>query len=950
MALSWNEIKRRSIEFSKEWENAKSEDSEAKSFWDSFFNVFGIPRRRVAAFEEPVRKLDDRYGFMDLFWKGTLLVEHKSKGKDLDKAYSQAMDYFAGLKNYELPKYVLVSDFERFRLHDLDEKKEYEFKLSELHDNVHLFGFMAGYTKKTYKAEDPANIKAAELMGKIHDHLFDAGYTGHPLEMFLVRTLFCLFADDTGIFEKNSFCDYVENRTSEDGSDIGMHMARLFQVLNTPIEKRGKNIDESLNAFPYINGKLFQEQLPFADFSAEMRSSLLEACYFEWSRISPAIFGSLFQSVMEPKERREIGAHYTSEENILKLIRPLFLDELQEELRRINDLKRSKKAQLEDFHKKLSELKFLDPACGCGNFLIVAYRELRLLEIEIIKELHKDSALDIGYFCRINVDQMYGIEIEEFPARIAEVAMWLVDHQMNVRLSEEFGMYYVRLPLRKAANIFHGNALRIDWNHLMHGSYFDATADTLNVQIVKEALPHYDTMNISAKKLNILDDEEIRSSQTALHTKFDYILGNPPFVGGKYQTEEQRADADLIFKGVQGAGLLDYVTCWYVKASQYIQGTKNKVAFVSTNSISQGEQVGVLWNELFKTYHIKIHFAHRTFAWSSEARGKAHVHVVIIGFAAVDTPNKSIYEYENIKGEAHAVKASNINPYLVDAANVCVTNRYDPICHVPKIGIGNKPIDDGNYLFSGEEKVKFVEEEPNSAQYFHRWLGSVEFLHSIERWVLWLGDASPKDLKGMPKVMERIAAVRNFRLGSKSIPTRKLAESPTRFHVENMPDGDYLLIPKVSSERRKYIPIGFITRDVISSDLVHILKDANLFQFGVLTSIMHICWVKNVCGRLKSDYRYSNKLVYNNFPWPEAPTEKQVKDIEEKAQKVLDARANHPESSLADLYDPLTMPPDLLNAHNELDKAVDRAYGKPSFASDMERIEFLFDLYKKITQ
>jgi len=947
MALSWNEIKRRAIDFSKEWVDETRENAEAKSFWDAFFHIFGIERRRIATFEEPVKKLDKHYGFIDLFWKGTLLIEHKSRGKDLDKAYSQALSYFAGLKEYELPKYILVSDFERFRLYDLDDDKQYEFTIDTLHENVYLFGFIAGYVKKSYKSEDPVNIKAAELMGKIHDYLYDSGYNGHDLEALLVRILFCLFADDTGIFEKNIFCDYIEQKTADDGSDLGMYLENLFQVLDTEEQQRNKNLDESLNAFPYINGKLFKEKLAIAPFTSEMRNALLEACYFEWSKISPAIFGSLFQSVMDPDERRAFGAHYTSEQNILKLIKPLFLDGLQEELDQIKKLKRGRKQRLEKFHEKLAKLKFLDPACGCGNFLVITYRELRILEIEVIKLLHKDSVLDIGIFCTINVDQMYGIEIEEFPAKIAEVAMWLVDHQMNVKLSEEFGMYYVRLPLRKSANIHHGNALRIDWKYLLHGSYYDVSADTLNVSVLEEPKAHYGTINVSTKKLNIVNKAEIEHQQQKHRTKFDYILGNPPFVGKHLRSFEQNEDMGIIFPNVMNFKTLDYVTCWYIKAAQYIQDTKIKVAFVSTNSISQGEQVGLLWDELFSKYHIKIHFAHRTFAWTSEARGKAHVHVVIIGFAAFDTSAKLIFEYENIKEEPHEISVHNINPYLIEYNDMVLQSRTKPVCDVPIITSGIKPVDGGNLLLDEKERKLLIASNQDSKRFIMPLISSKEYLNGEKRYCLWLDKITPAELRNTPEILKRVQSVKEFRLQSKKQATRTAADTPTLFAEYRPPYKNFILIPLTTSENRKYIPLEFFKTNCVINNTSSIIPNATAFHLGILTSQMHMSWTKYICGRLKSDYRYSNKLVYNNYPWPENPSEAQKKLIEEKTQKVLDTRAQFPDSSLADLYNPLTMPPKLVKAHNELDKTVDKCYRNAGFTTEMERLGFLFDLYKK---
>ncbi len=601
MPLSWNEIKNRALAFSKKWEDECSEEAEAKSFWDGFFDVFGISRKRVASFEEPVKLLGDKQGFIDLFWKGLLLVEHKSRGKSLDKAHTQALDYFPGITERELPKYVLVSDFARFRLYDLEENEEYEFALKDLRKNVRLFGFIAGYQTHKIKEQDPVNIKAAEQMGRLHDKMKEVGYEGHPLELYLVRLLFCHFAEDTGIFERQQFQEYIEQRTSEDGTDLAHHINTLFQVLNTPEDKRLKNLDEQLAAFPYVNGKLFEEMLPTASFDRAMRQALLNCCTLDWGRISPAIFGSLFQSIMDKQSRRNLGAHYTSEKNILKLIKPLFLDGLWEEFEKI----KSNKNKLSEFHKKLRSLKFLDPACGCGNFLVIAYRELRLLELEVLRALRDSKQLvtDVRNLIQLDVDQFFGIEIEEFPAQIAQVALWLMDHQMNMQVSEEFGQYFARIPLRTNSTIVCGNALRIDWNDIVPAG------------------------------------------------ELSYIMGNPPFVGAKFMDDQQRKDVAMVFGNIKNAGLLDFVTAWYVKATQMIQGSNIRCAFVSTNSITQGEQVGVLWSWML-AHGIKIFFAHRTFQWNNEARGKAAVHCVIVGFACLDISPKQLFEYEDIKGDA----------------------------------------------------------------------------------------------------------------------------------------------------------------------------------------------------------------------------------------------------------------------------------------------------------
>ncbi len=899
MALSWNEIKDRALNFSKEWADTSNEEADAKPFLVEFFNVFGISSKRVSTFEHRVKKLDDKDGYIDLLWKGTILIEMKSRGKNLDKAYQQAKDYTHGLKQHELPKYILISDFENFRLYDLEEDKTVDFKLNDLVNNVQHFGYILGYQKKVYKEQDPANIKAAELMGKLHDRLEEIGYTGHPLEVYLVRILFLLFAEDTTIFNKQQFQEYLEQRTAEDGSDLASKLQELFQVLNTAKENRFKNLDEQLADFPYVNGKLFEENLPTASFDTKMRQALLDCCYIDWSKISPAIFGSMFQSVMNPKERRNLGAHYTSETNILKLIKPLFLDDLWKEFESIKD----NKNKLPEFHKKLSTLKFLDPACGCGNFLVITYRELRLLELEILRALNKSGqrVIDVSDIIWLDVDMMCGIEYEEFPARIAEVAMWLIDHQMNMQISNEFGQYFVRLPLKKAAKIVHGDALETDWE-------------------------------------NIVSKNDL-----------SFILGNPPFIGSKLMKQSQRDQIVNQFDNADGSGVLDYVTGWYIKAAKFIQDTKINVAFVSTNSIVQGEQTSVLWGQMLSKYKIKIHFAHRTFKWSNEAKGNAAVYCVIVGFANYDTNNKSIFEYENIRGEAHELKAKNINPYLVDAKDFFITKRTTPLCSVPKMFKGSQPTDGGNFLFTEEEKNEFLTKEPKARKFIKPLISAHEFINGEKRYCLWLVDAEPSELKQMPHLLHRIEGVKQMRLKSTKQATVKWANQPTLFTENRQPTTDYILVPSHSSENRSYIPIGFMTKEDTLNNSCLSVPNATLFHFGILTSLMHMVWVKHLCGRIKSDYRYSNEIVYTNYPWPENPTDKQLKAIETTAQKVLNARLEFPKSSLSDLYDPLTMPPVLIKAHNELDKAVDLAYRPQPFTSEANRMVFLFELYEKYT-
>lgn len=897
--LSWNEIRDRALAFSKEWQSESSERAEAKSFWDSFFSIFGISRRRIASFEVPVRKSGGQDGYIDLLWKGILLVEHKSRGRDLNRAFKQALDYFSGLKGRDLPRYVLVSDFQDFRLYDLDQDKEHDFKLSELSEHVHLFDFIAGYQTKIYEPGHPANVEASEKLGKLHDLLKESDYKEHPLELLLVRLLYCLFADDTGIFEPHQFREYLEQRTSEDGSDLGMYLAELFQVLNTPISSRQKTLDEQLIAFEYVNGKLFEEQLPMASFNHDMREQLLECCAIQWSRISPAIFGSLFQSIMSKEERRQKGGHYTSEANILKVIQPLFLDKIKAEFESI----KNNMAKLKEFHNKLALIHILDPACGCGNFLIIAYRELRLLELEVLKALHrkeKNRFLDISSIVRVNVDQFYGIELEEFPAQIAQVALWLMDHQMNSLVATEFGQYFKRLPLVTAPHIVHGNALQMDW----------------------------------AKLIKPQD--------------LSYIVGNPPFIGHHLQSSEQKKDMLLALGNPKAGGVLDFVTAWYAKAAKYIQGTDIQIAFVSTNSITQGEQIGILWRVLQTFGRFSINFAHRTFRWSNEAKGKAAVYCVIIGFSLENNEKKRLFNYETVDSKPTELPVNQINAYLIDAPWVLLENETKSMCGMPGMDYGSKPTDGGFFFFTDEERREFLKKEPDASKYIRPFIGAHEYLNNEKRWTLWLIDADPGALKKLPNTLERVKAVDKFRKNSKAASTRNYPY-PTLYRQIAQPKSDYILVPRHTSENRVYIPFGFFSADVIVGDSCFSVSNATVYHFGVLSSVMHMAWVRAVCGRLESRYRYSATIVYNNFPWPD-PTQAQKQFIEKAAQGVLDARAQFSKSAPAELYDPLTMPTELSKAHQVLDRAVDAAYNHDKFDNEVERVAFLFQRYKEIAE
>ena len=908
MRLSWNEIRVRAATFAQEWKDAHYEKGETQTFYNEFFEIFGVSRRRVATFEQHVKLLDNKTGFIDLFWKGKLLVEQKSAGRDLALAKGQALDYFAGLKDADLPRYVLLSDFQNFELYDLEERLEYKFTLADLPDHIELFGFVLGIEKRTFHDQDPVNIEASELMGRLHDMLEESGYRGHDLERFLVRLLFCLFADDTGIFEpRDLFLELVTARTREDGSDIGSWLSSLFDVLNTPVEERQKTLDEDLARFPYVNGDLFEERLRIPAFDSKMRKLLIEACEFSWEAISPAIFGSLFQSVMDKQQRRALGAHYTTEKNILKVIQPLFLDELRAEFAQIKALKTSRERRLRDFQKKLGEFKFFDPACGCGNFLIIAYRELRALEIEILRELYPRGqlVLDVTTLSQLNVNQFYGIEIGEFPARIAEVSLWMMDHIMNNRLSLEFGEVYARIPLTVSPHIHCADALETDWEGILPAA------------------------------------------------ECSYVFGNPPFIGAKYQTTEQREQVRRIASLGKSGGTLDYVTAWFILAGRYVGEGSASIGFVSTNSITQGEQVAQLWPILFDQCGLEISFAHRTFAWGSDARGKAHVHVVIVGLAKRETAPKErrLFSYGNINGEPNETLHRALSPYLFDAErlsdpHLVVTESYQPLNALPPLRYGSQPIDGGNLILDSTERDQFLKEMPNCEEYIRPFIGSREFLQGGERYIIAVQDVSPSTLKNWPLISDRIKKVKDFRLSSKRLVTRNLSSTPTEFAFSTIPTSDFLVVPEVSSERRDYVPIAWLSPPTIPSNLVRIIENPSPGLFGILTSAMHMSWLRHIGGRLKSDYRYSIGLVYNTFPMPpEAPDLKKLTPL---AEAVLQARATHTGSTLSELYDPDLMPANLRKAHQALDRAVDRLYRPAGFSSDRERAEHLLMLYEKM--
>lgn len=911
MALSYRDIKNRAHQFIIDYNDAVKENAESQSFLNDFFNIFDISRRRVASFETPVKPEEQgSTKRIDLFWRGKLLVEMKSTGQNLEKAYQQGIGYFKGLKDKDLPRYVMVCDLNDFRLYDLDDGKDYAFTLAQLPDNLHLFDFMQGNEIADITEYD-LNEKAAELLGQLHDALEDSGYVGHQLQIFMVRVLFILFAEDTGVFNRHQFTRYIMRFTDDSGHDTDMHLAKLFQTLDIPQTERNQHLTDELNAFPYVNGHLFKERIDLPSFTHEMRDQLLQCCLFNWKDISPAIFGSLFQSIMDRQARRNLGAHYTSETNILKVIEPLFLNQLKDEFHKTNALKQEKlrNTRLIELMTKIRKLTFFDPACGCGNFLIITYRELRRLELQIMQAQQKNDeqshfAIDIDP--QISLNNFYGIEIDEWPARIAEVAMWLTQHQMNLEFAKSFGREPDLLPLKEHANIHHANALTTDW-------------------------------------------AEVVSPQ-----QLDYIIGNPPFVGHQWRSAQQQADMATVFPKSGKFGKLDFVAAWFYKAVLFAQHSDIEIAFVATNSITMGEQTAILWQPILDLGY-SLNFAHRTFQWHNDAKGKAAVHCVIVGFSQHQRTEKWLFDYPDIKSEAIAIKVSNINPYLVDAPDIALSSTNKVVDGVVPMIKGCQPTDGGNLILSNEERIELLKQYPQIEQWIKPFIGGRELLNGGERYCLWFTDASTtqlRDLQKIPDIRARFEGVKAMRLASKKANTQSLAETPWLFDEIRQPKSSFLAIPEVSSERRNYIPIGFFTADYIPSNKIYMIPDIGLYGFGILTSQMHMNWVNTVTGRLKSDYQYSAKLVYNNFPWPEV-NQQQRQQIEILAQAVLDARQQEVDkdasTTLADLYDPDLMPPTLRKAHKQLDKAVDLLYQSTPFNSPLERVKHLFVLYKELS-
>ena len=912
--------------FAAEWQGKGYEKGDTHRFWlELLQKVLGVEDPyNFISFEEQV--LVDSTNFMDGYIPSTkVLIEQKSIEKDLGtpikqsngawlNPYQQALKYIVGLPVSKHPRWVVTCNFREFWVYDMDRPNDEAQKilLKDLEKEYYRLQFLVDEKNDHLKREMEVSVKAGNLVGVIYDKLLeqyidkDHVETLKSLNILCVRLVFCLYAEDAGLFKsKTAFHDYLAQFPA---SQIRRALIDLFKVLDTPIEKRDVYLEDSLKAFPYANGGLFSdENIIIPQFTEELKQLILEKASddFDWSEISPTIFGAVFESTLNPETRRSGGMHYTSIENIHKVIDPLFLNDLNAEFQQILEMKQAspRKLALAAFQDKLAGLTFFDPACGSGNFLTETFLSLRRLENKVVQAMFGgENVLTFDILIKVNISQFYGIEINDFACTVAKTALWIAESQTLKETAAIAGRAIDFLPLKTNAYIHEGNALQVDWNEV-----------------------------IAPERLN-------------------YIIGNPPFIGARMKSAEQANDVLNVFGSKwKNWGNLDYVCCWYKKAADMMRNNSLiEAAFVSTNSITQGEQVANLWKPLFEQYGIHFDFAYRTFRWDSEADIKAHVHCVIIGFSsskASSGSKRKIYLSDN-----QIITVSNINGYLVDAPNVWIESRNKPLCDAPEIGIGNKPIDGGNYLFSEEEMREFIAKEPKSAAYFHPFYGAYEFINQKPRYCLYLGNCSPAELRSMPLSYERVMNVREYRLQSPSAGTRKIADTPTHFHVENMPKGSYIVIPQVSSQRRRYIPMGYMDDGVLCSDKVRIMSEGQLYHFGILESNVHMAWMRTICCRLKSDYSYTINDVYNNFPWPN-PTPEQKAKIEQTAQAILDARAKYPDSSLADLYDEVTMPAELRTAHQNNDRAVMAAYCfTPGKTSESECVAELFKMYQEMTK
>lgn len=929
--LSINAIRERCVKFAHEWSDCVGDEKqEGHEFMRELMQCFGITKRKAISYERRSNRASTGHqGYIDALIPGKALIEMKSAGKDLDKAEEQALDYIHDLADVETPRLLIISDFRRIRIIDLDSEKasdgsgdagRTEFRLAQLPDHVDDLKFLAGYgmVQVGSHEQEEASIRAARVMADLYEALDGSGYSDHEASIFLIRTLFCLYGDDAGLWERDLFAEFLVTRTREDGSDLGAQLAVLYQTLNTPMERRQSTLDELMARFPYVNGGIFEERLNIPSFSSTMRDELMRACAFDWSGISPAVFGSLFQAVKSPAARRELGEHYTSETNILKTLGPLFLDELRQKFAdHVHDTK-----ELKALREELGELRIMDPACGCGNFLVVAYRALRGLDTDILKRIRelelarKDNDEfqatmffdDRGEHAEIMVqlDHFFGIEIEEWPARIAQTALHLAHHQANREMEQLLGQAPSILPLSTSAHITIGNALRTEWT---------------------EVCPPSPTVR---------------------------IVGNPPFIGQYLRSEEQTDDLRLVW-GDGYDGYLDYVTGWFIKASRYFQSVPNggRFAFVSTNSIAQGAPVASLFRPLLEGGW-RIRFAHQTFAWTSEAPRAAAVHCIITGFdrgAPHEKARPVLFTYSEPKAQPDALPVDHINPYLVEGPDIFLKALRHPLSpNLPEVRFGSKPVDGGNLIVEVEDYPQ-VAADPVAAKYLRPFRMGRELVRGLDRWCLWMHteDFDPRDIDRSPILKERVRACATFRQGSKKKATMLGAQTAHLFQENHQPSEPYVAIPRVVSETRFFYTAAHLSEDVIAGDKVYTALDPDGFLFAIISSSMFMSWQKLVGGRLKSDLNFSNKIVWNTLPLPEV-SDKQRAEIIAAGQGVLDARAEQPGVSLADMYNPLAMAPSLLKAHRVLDRAVDRAFGaRKALETNEQRLAILFKRYQEMT-
>ena len=961
-------------EFAERWRGRGYERGESQPFWiDLLSNVFGIdtPTNGFITFED--HRMVDASNFIDGRIPSTrVLIEQKSLGKDLRAGirqsdgsllnpFQQARRYVVSLPVSEHPRWIVTCNFSEFLVYDMERPngEPEQILLENLGKEYYRLMFLVDAGNEHLSKEMEVSMQAGEIVGKIYEALLKQYDDNSPealrwLNILCVRIVFCLYAEDAGVFNHDQFHDYL-NRYEAD--DLRNALIRLFDVLRTPQEKRSKYLKDDLKAFPFTNGGLFEEEIEIPQFTEELKQTLLQnaSLEFDWSEISPTIFGAVFESTLNPETRRSGGMHYTSIENIHKVIDPLFLNDLRHELDEIleDKVEKQRLRKLSEYQMKLSSLTFLDPACGSGNFLTETYLSLRRLENEVIREMYHGQTM-LGAFVnpvKVSIQQFYGIEINDFAVTVATTALWISEAQMLAETERIVHQDIDFLPLKPYHNIREGNALRMDWDIIEIPSNVP-TIYAKNVhliiepdtQIASEPIVSYDEVNVVTRRF----DGEMKPNKQRYQVSYDYIIGNPPFVGARMmaQGSSQKKDVENLFGKIKDVQDLDYVCCWYNKAAQLMQSSHTRAGFVSTNSICQGSQVPILWNVLLNDLHVHINFAYQTFKWNSEASEKAAVHCVIIGFSTDEEREKYLFTSGGQK-----LQVRNISPYLFDGDDIFAVSQKTPLCDVPQMNFGNQPRDGGHFVLSEEEKDLLIQQEPSIARWIHPYIGAEEFIKQKSRYCLWLRDAQPADIKQSKILYERVQAVRDFRLASSAKTTQGYAKVPHLFAQITQPEGtDCLLVPRVSSERRRYAPIGFINAGIVASDAVQIIPNATLYHFGVLTSNVHMAWMRVVCGRLKSDYRYSKEQVYNTFPWPN-PTEEQKAKIEQTAQAILDARALYPDSSLADLYDELTMPVELRKAHQENDRAVMQAYGfKVKTMTESQCVAELFKLYQELTK